>query len=374
MSKLTGLSHASDIAQNRTRRAVQLKEKGYPVFGYICCFAPPEIMHAAGVLPFRITGIPGDSTSEADAFMEPYGCPYVRNCFAQALKGRLDFLDGLVISHSCDMVQRLYGIWTYYRPVNYSRLVNVPHQLSPWSQDFYKRELQFFLESLESFTGKHIGSDTLRNATRLFNQNRALIRKLYQWRSSKPPRLKSSELIDVLVAGSVIPPEEFKLLLEEVCEEVDNREPLALGTPVMVWGSILDHSKLYRFIEKAGGQVVTDDTCLGTRTWHLDVPLTPDPLDGLKEHYLVSFQCPRTDRGPGLKRFAYILELAKEHGAKGVIGYTISFCDPHKLDYPDLRNFLKEGGLPMLLIDDDYSLASESALTTRIQAFLEMLG
>ena len=108
-------------------------------------------------------------------------------------------------------------------------------------------------------------------------------------------------------------------------------------------------------IEEAGGQVVADDTCIGFRVWEKDIPLTDDPYQGLKEHYFVNFQCPRTDRGPGIQRFQYILDRAREYNVDGVIGYIISFCDPHKLDYPDLRDYLKEADLPMLLIDDNYS-------------------
>jgi len=120
-------------------------------------------------------------------------------------------------------------------------------------------------------------------------------------------------------------------------------------------------------------KVVADDTCLGMRFWNEDVPMEEDPFEGLKEHYLVKFQCPRTDRGPGVKRFDYLLNMAKEYQADGIIGYTISFCDPHKLDYPDLRDYLEQQGFPMLLIDDNYSLQSTGAISTRVQAFLEML-
>jgi len=373
MSLVKGLARAREAAQNRDKRALEMKEEGKSVIGYICCFAPPEIMHAAGVFPYRITGSPGDTTSEADSYLEPYGCPYVRNVFSQYLKGRMDFLDGLVISHSCDMVQRLYGVWTYYRPLPYSRLVNVPHQLFQHSQDFFQRELAFFKKSLEEYCQKEISNDTLKESIRLFNRIRGLLRELYQLRAEDEPRLLGSELLEVIIAGEVLPPEDFEELLKETLEEVKNRAPFPAGKRVLVWGSILDHPAFYRLIEEAGGQVVADDTCLGMRFWYEDVQVTGDPFQGLKDFYLVNFMCPRTDRGTELERFRYLLDLAEEYRARGVIGYTISFCDPHKLDYPDLRDYFKEHGYPMLEIDDNYSLLSEGAVSTRIQAFLEML-
>ncbi|HOB87517.1 MAG TPA: 2-hydroxyacyl-CoA dehydratase family protein [Bacillota bacterium] len=372
---LTGLARAKYIAEHRDERVRELKkESGRPVVGYLCCFAPPEIISASGAIPYRLTGRPNDTVSEVDAYLEPYGCSYVRNIMAQGLKGRLDFLDGLVISHSCDMIQRLYGIWTYYFPFSYSRLFNVPHQLTPWAQDFFLRELNFFYESLEQLTGNAPDRDALKKEIEASNANRALIRELYRLRLENPPLIKGSEMMDLLLAGSVIPAEEFTPLLREALEEVKNRDPWKPANPrLLVWGSILDDSTFYRMIEEAGGKVVADDTCIGFRVWEKDIPLTDDPYQGLKEHYFVNFQCPRTDRGPGIQRFQYILDRAREYNVDGVIGYIISFCDPHKLDYPDLRDYLKEADLPMLLIDDNYSFTPGEGIKTRLQAFIEML-
>lgn len=132
------------------------KESGKPVIGYLCCFAPPEIISAAGAIPYRITGRPGMDNSAADAYVEPYGCTYVRNILARAAKGELDFLDGLIISHSCDMVQRLYGIWTYYHPRPYSYLFNVPHQIKPWSRRYFSSSTMPTPRLTLSFTSSYI--------------------------------------------------------------------------------------------------------------------------------------------------------------------------------------------------------------------------
>lgn len=141
----------------------------------------------------------------------------------------------------------------------------------------------------------------------------------------------------------------------------------------MIWGSIMDHPALFKMIEEAGGNVVCDDTCIGFRVWEKDIPQDKELYEGLTEHYFVNFQCPRTDRGPGAGRFEYILQKAREYNVDGVIGYCISFCDPHKFDYPDLHDYLKKEGLPMLLIEDNYSFEPAEAIKTRVQAFIETL-
>jgi len=273
MSRVKGLSRVREIMANPKKHLQEYKKDGRKVIGYLCCFAPPEIIHAAGAIPYRLTGTPGESTSEVDGYLEPYGCPYVRNIFSQYLKGRQDFLDGLVISHSCDMVQRLYGIWTYYYPLAYNRLVNVPHQLFPWSQEFYRRELVFFQESLERFCNKEISIKSLKESIELYNQIRKLLRNLYKLRGGNNLIISSSELMEVMIAGELLPPEEFRTILQEVLEEIKPRSPVTYQARVLVWGSILDHPRFYQIIEKAGGQVVADDTCLGMRFWNEDVPM-----------------------------------------------------------------------------------------------------
>lgn len=369
-----GSQTASHNCEEEIRRLKA--ETGQPIIGYLCCFAPPEIIRAAGALPYRITGETGADTTAADLYMEPYGCTYVRNILAGAASNRYDFLDGLVISHSCDMVQRLYGLWTYYHPLPYSYLFNVPHQVTPWAQRFYRRELDFFRESLEKFTGNKVSPALLGEEIKKQNLNRARIRKLYRLRKENPAAVSSSDLLSLLITAGALPPEQFGARLDQAIENASTLSEVTSSyrrPRLLVWGSIIDNPAFFRLIEEAGADIVTDDTCIGFRTWNEDIPLTEDPCEGLTDHYFINFQCPRTDRGPGLQRFAYLLDRAREYQVDGVIFYCISFCDPHKFDYPDLRDYLKKEGISLLLIDDNYSFEPQEAIRTRLQAFLELL-
>jgi benzoyl-CoA reductase/2-hydroxyglutaryl-CoA dehydratase subunit BcrC/BadD/HgdB len=173
-----------------------------------------------------------------------------------------------------------------------------------------------------------------------------------------------------------IPVEEFNRLLTEVIEEVLSRKQRSANKAarLMLYGSVCDDSSLLQLAEENNAYVVIDDTCIGTRSFMQDVPKTPDPLDGLVEAYFSSFLCPRTDRGAEGGRLQYIIDLAKEYKADGVIMYIYSYCDPHKFDAPDVRDFLKKEGLPALIIDDDYTLTNLAAIRTRVQAFVELLS
>ncbi len=371
-----GLKRLKQLYLNRDGRARELKEEGNAVIGYLCSFAPPEIIAAAGILPYRIMGKLGDSITEADSYIEPYGCPYIRNCFDQDLKNKHDFLDGFVMAHSCDMAQRVYGIWKYYQKPRYSYFFNVPHQIRKSSQDFFAREIEFFAASIEEFTQVELNNEQIKETISLYNQNRKQVREIFELRKLSPPPISGTEVMMLLVVGLSIPAAEFQQLLSEILDElrdIPSKATKAKRPRVMIWGSILDDIEFLNIIESCGLDVVTDDTCIGTRTYNEDVEITDNINQGLMTSYFKNFKCPRTDRGPGMDRFSYFFDLINEFNVEGVIAYTIAFCDPHKLDFPDLRDLLEEKSVPSILIDDDYTLANKEAIRNRLQTFAEIL-
>jgi len=353
---------------------VRLRESDRKVIGYLCYFAPPELISAAGMIPYRILSKIGDELTECDNYIEPLGCPYIRNCFEQDLKGRLEFLDGRIIPHSCDSAQRIYGVWKHYKPSSYNYLFNVPHLVTPWSVKFFQRELHLFKESLEKFAQRKVSDEQLETVIKLYNDNKKLVAELYELRKKMPPLLTGTEMFKLLVAGMTIPPEEFNSLLKEFKGHIETRPKHEKDLPrIMFWGCIVDDAGLFGLIEESGCVIVTDDTCIGTKSFLRQVDTSQGIFEGLTKAYFEHFNCPRTDRGPGLGKFAYIEKMIKEYNAQGVVGYTLSFCDPHKFDYPDLRDFLNKKGIPILLIDDDCSLSNEEGIKNRIESFLEML-
>lgn len=369
-----GLEKLDYLYTNREFLAEEGRKLGKKVIGYLCYFAPPEIISAAGMIPYRIMGKMDDEIIQAHNYVEPLGCPYIRNCFEQDLKGNLDFLDGRIIPHSCDTAQRLYGIWKYYKSSSYNYSLNVPHKITPWSKDFFQRELSFFKESLEKYTGAEISDKSLTEMIQLYNKCRALVQELYDLRLEDPPRLSGSEMFKTLIVGMSIPPEDFNLLLKELLAEIRHRPKGNQRLPrILFWGCILDDVRLFELIENSGAWIVTDDTCIGTRCYLRQVDTSQGLMEGLTKAYFEEFKCPQTDCGPDIRRFDYVLDLVREYNVDGIIGYTLSYCDPHKLDYPDLRDYCGEKGMPMLLIDDDYSLSNIESIRTRVEAFIESL-
>ena len=379
---MTASSQLGEFYRERGKRAQALHDAGQKVIGYFCCYVPEEIITAFDMVPFRIQGSQSEAIDQADAHIETMACPFARSCFNLALKGKYDFLDGFVVPHSCDTLEQLFVIWQYTKPAPFTHFVNVPHMMGPSSDTFYRRELMFFIQALEKWSGKKMDPEKLKETIRLSNARRTLLRELYALRKADPPLVSGSEVMEALVAGMGIPVAEHMELIRGLIAEIKARPQAKRERRprILLWGNELDDAAFIRLVEESGADVVMDDLCTGTRTFWEDVPETDDPLDGLVSRYL-NTHCPRTNkpqaggRAADLQnRYGYIGRFVEEWKVDGVIFYIVRYCDTCELEGPDLREYLNGLERPVLMIEDDYSTSTIGQLRTRVQAFLEMIA
>ena len=378
-----GLAAADKYYQDYGCRARELKGQGKRIMGYLCALAPLEMLTAAGFMPFRIKGDVNEPITKADVEMETIVCPFVRSCFDMSLKGKYEFLDGIVIPHACDSICRTYDVWKYTLDLPYFHLINMPHASDDPSLNFYKALLNTFRTSLSKFAGKEISGQSLTQAVQLYNQNRAKVRELYELRKASPPLISGAEVTKVLVAAMGIPVEEANELIGNVIEEVKQRGSVLAqkSARIMVVGAQVDNVAFIGLIEDSGAWVVADDLCPGTRELFPYVDVTDDPIDGIAERYLRKVYCGRTYRERKgsyqeymEERFGHIGRFIREFSVDGVVLYIYKYCDPFGFDVPEIKSFIESMGTPVLYLEDEYSMSTIGRLRTRIQAFLELIG
>lgn len=356
--------------------------------GYICIYPPLEMMTAFDLVPYRIFGDMRELITDADSVLSPMMCPVARSILDLGMKIEYDFLDGEVIARSCDQIEKLAYLWRTYVPYPYSHYIEMPHTTHEEAYKYFKGELNDFKKTLESSTGRELSTEKLKKAIENHNQQRTLVKQLYDLRKPDPPLISGTETLQVIKALMSIPVEEGNELLREVISEIKERKdgPQKKSARLLVWGSIIDDTALIEMIEGAEANVVIDDTCVGSRAYWKDAELTEDPLDGLAYHYLVDTKCPRTfveavygetkkdymaDRET---RFGYLKEYAKGWNVNGVIIQTLKYCDSHGYEVPGLKDYFHSLALPNTYIEHDYTEGSSAPLRTRVQAFLEVIG
>ena len=76
-----------------------VSQKDRPIVGFFSPHAPEEIIHAAGLHPFRINSS-CTTTAHADLHFQSYACSIVRGALEKGLSGKYSFLKGAVFPHT----------------------------------------------------------------------------------------------------------------------------------------------------------------------------------------------------------------------------------------------------------------------------------
>jgi benzoyl-CoA reductase subunit C len=190
-----GLSKAKEIYSNRPQRVRELKAAGKKIIGYPCVYVPLEMLTALDLIPYQTCGDMREPVTEADRALPGSFCPVMRSCLDCALKNRNDFLDGMVTIHSSDPQEKTARVWESYTSYPYFHFIDMPISVRPEAQEYFRGQLDDFRKTLEAFTGEKLTAERLEAAIESHNQQRALVRELYELTKSSPPRISGTEMV-----------------------------------------------------------------------------------------------------------------------------------------------------------------------------------
>jgi len=403
------------IVNDRHNHAKQLKvrtNKG--IIGYLCSYVPEEIIYAAGFIPVRLFSSE-EAASLADTYMQSYYCTFSRCILHQALAGDFNYLDGLVTAYTCVNMRLAFDSIQLYGKIPFSRMIYTPGIIDdPNSKEFYYKELLRFKKDMENLSGRSINNDDLREAIKVYDENRSLVNDIFKDRRNPVPSITGKEAYIITLSGMLTDKQEHNEILKTTSKQITNRAGMKKGVNrLMIVGSPLDNLKLLDIIEDdLDAIVVTDDTCTCTRYILGKTPeenINQDPLKAIVERYLIKrppcptkhaqnrwLQCSSCPfravscflMNPAQKkklpkslifsnpericRFRHSLQLAINHNVEGVIVLQQKFCDPHGFDYHHVAQSFIDIGIPSIMLEID-NIISVGQIKTRVQAFLEML-
>lgn len=409
-------SQFKEIIDNRHEHAKQIgKQKNKKIFGYLCSYMPEEIVYAAGGIPVRILTTEEPPTL-SETLMQSYYCTFSRCLLHQGLDGQLDYMDGLVTAYSCATMRLAFDNLQRSASFPYTCFIYMPGIIdTPEAEEFYYNELKRFTKDLGEYMGKTITDDDLREAIRIYDENRFLIMNLFEGRKEDPPKISGKEAYLITLSSMLTDKADHNEMLKKITDEVAQRKDLEKGASrIMLVGSPVDNLKLLDLIEKdLSAWVVTDDTCTGTRYVYGNTSpsdyLDEDPLKAIVNRYMIRrppcpakhsptrwvqcIQCPFRAKAcfdllpqpkgklPGtipfetpdrICRFRHALQLGINHKVEGAIAVQQKFCDSHGFDFHHVTQAFQHVGIPSLFLEID-NVISVGQIKTRIQAFIEML-
>jgi benzoyl-CoA reductase/2-hydroxyglutaryl-CoA dehydratase subunit BcrC/BadD/HgdB len=359
--------------QERLAEIRSQREAGRKVIGYLCLYAPVELIQASGAIPVRLSLGGHEAEIAGTKYLRSDACTFCKSCLGNFENDPLYALvDAVVVANTCDMMRRLpESIMRHFRKpvleVYVPRTAEaLPHRLSE-----FRRQLELLRGGLGGITGQMAEDDGLRAAVASYNSIRQGLRAIDELRLADAPRVSESRMLALAALAWLLSPEQAGLVLSEAGPAAsDPGEAAGRRRPrLMFGGSMLAEDDLWlvELIERRA-DIVVDVLCTGGRSFAEDVPETEDPLDGLTRFYYGRIPC--MHRRPNDAFYDYARRLARERRVDGFVYKTLLYCDAYSFEAKRLKQAL---GLPMLHLDTDYSYENREQVRTRVEAFLEML-
>ena len=361
------------------------KQEGVKIIAFLAHDnIPEELIDAAGFFPLRMMFGGNDELMEASHdFLPPSTCAFAQSCIGLfSTKPNdfrfLDLVDYFIVSNHCVSDVCASEIITKY--FNISRLnFYVPYMTDESSLKYFKLELQNLKEKLEDIIGEKISDEKLSESIKKYNDFK---KKLSQVNDLE---ILGSEKLKIIQKAILYGPT-FLPDLEKYIEEVKTSPPqnLGLSKDILFTGcSIFINDNLVDLIEEGGGNIVYFDTWIGNHYYSQvidddSINSNKDPLDLLVlrfknniygDHIVPNFLQQKVSSIEN-----YSKNYTKKTGKKlGVFNHIIKFCDHISLMASFLKNELQEKGIQILNLERDYSRANRGQLSTRIEAYLEMM-
>ncbi|MEE9377833.1 MAG: 2-hydroxyacyl-CoA dehydratase family protein [Candidatus Lokiarchaeia archaeon] len=361
------------------------KQEGKKVIAFISHDnIPEELLDAAGFIPLRLIFAGNDDLCDSSHdYLPSSTCAFAQSCIGLfALKPNqykfLDLIDYFIVSNHCvsdicasEIISKYFDIPRLNFYVSYTKNEN--------SLKYFKLELLELKKQLEEINGKEIKDEDLRESIKKYNFFK---KKLLEFSFL---HIKGSEKIKILqkamLYGPFFLPElesYFEKSLDNQTHKIfDSKEILITG------GSVFINDYLIDLIEEGGGNIIFFDSWIGNNYYSQIIENNildsiENPYDILvhrfKNNIFGDHSVPNFLENKLIQIEKIYQDHLKKTGRKlGIINHIIKFCDHISIMSSHLKNRLQENGIPVLNLERDYSRAIRGQLTTRIEAFLEMI-
>ncbi|MCW3998124.1 MAG: 2-hydroxyacyl-CoA dehydratase family protein [Candidatus Bathyarchaeota archaeon] len=379
----------ADLFGKREKEIIEAKKSGKKIIGYLCLFAPIELILAADAIPVRINSGWYDATKIGDRVVPVEVCPVIRSTIGAKMVSLSPFLensDAIISVLTCDAMTKLGEILTDYTPIwqmTIPRIKDSDQALRLWIE-----EIKSIKKEIEKLTGNKITRKKLRRAIELTQKATKAFRRLQQLRKGNPVIMGRDAMlaIQTYIWDDV---ERWTKNTNKLCDELEKRvknkdwsvppdtpRVLITGTP-MFWP---DNWKVPSLVEEANpkGVILADEICsserilndpVGVDEWSMN-----DMLNAIGERYLMASTCACFSSTDGNEdRINWLITKIKDHKIDGVIYYVVRGCMLYAMEYTRVKKVLDQLNIPVYYLDTEYTREDVGQMKTRVEAFLEML-
>ncbi|MEI0603833.1 double-cubane-cluster-containing anaerobic reductase [Brachyspira alvinipulli] len=356
------------------------KDKGRKVVGSFCTYTPKEVIYAADAISVSLCSTNEETIPEAEKYLPKNLCPLIKSSYGFAITDRCPYMyfsDLIVGETTCDGKKKMYEL---LGEIKNTHVMQLPHFKNEYSLALWKNEIAELIKRLEKEFDIKITEEKLKESIKLFNEERRVIKELYELGKLNPSPIKGSEMHEALHSSNykfdrLAYINEIKELIKNLKEmhSQNNKKEYNQNTPRILitgcpTGGLVD--KVIKQIEEVGASVVCFESCLGSKNFEILVDENKDPIEAIAEKYLdipCSVMSPNDDRMDIIKRYI------KEYNVDGVVEVTLTSCHTYAIETEKVRRTVESMGKSYLNIETNYSNSDAPQLRTRLEAFVEML-
>jgi benzoyl-CoA reductase subunit C len=368
------LGECRDMVESPDFETVQRwRDGGGKVAGHFQVYFPEEIIHAAGMLPFKVRGAPAEP-DQADSHFGSYLCSILKTSLELALSDRVRM--EMFVSHPiCDAARNLAAIWgrnTEY-PCQILYLPQNPN--SSGSADYLEHEYDRIRRVTEEVTGTEITDEKLRESIVVFNENRRLIRELYDIKRETPWLVAAEDAYALVALAGMIPREEHNELLGTLIPLIKERDLKQEDRIRVVFEGGFCEQPPFDLIRMLGrtSYVVDDDFLIGLRYITSDVPTEGSPLRQLAESYLDRSSYSPVQHDLRKPKEDMLMERIRGANADAAILAAAKMCEPGLEEQVTYTHALDDEGIAYFVSEFEENMSSFDQLELQVETFVENL-
>ena len=347
------------------------RESGGKVVGHFQVYFPEEIVHAAGILPFKVRGAPIEAV-QADSRFGSYLCSILKTSLEMALSKRVEF--EMFVTHPiCDAARNLGAVWG--RNFSYPcQILYLPQNAnSPAAITYLRNEYARLQRDIETISGKPIRERDLRRSMAVYNRNRALLRELYAIKRDTPWLVSADEAYVLTAIGGLMPREEHNELLKTTLPQIAARASKKQDKIRLVFeGGFCEQPPLdlIRAIARSC-YVVDDDLLIGLRWILEDVPVDGDPLLNLARAYLETSSYSPVQHDLRKPKEKMLIERIRNSRADAAILTAAKMCEPGLEEQVAYLHALEAEGIPYFISEFEEKMTTFEHMEIQLETFVE---
>ncbi len=344
---------------------------GGKVVGHFQVYFPEEIVHAAGILPFKVRGAPIEAV-QADSRFGSYLCSILKTSLELALSKRIEF--EMFVTHPiCDAARNLGAVWG--RNFTYPcQILYLPQNAnSPAAVNYLRNEYARLQRGVEAIAGRAITTKDLRHSIEVYNRNRALVRALYAVKRETPWLLSADEAYVLVAIGGMIPREEHNDLLEAVLPLIAARSSKKQDKIRVVFeGGFCEQPPLdlIRVIARSC-YVVDDDLLIGLRWILEDVFAEGDPLLNLASAYIEKSSYSPVQHDLRKPKEKMLLARIRNSQANAAILTAAKMCEPGLEEQVAYVHALEAEGIAYFVSEFEEKMTAFDHMELQLETFVE---